>query len=209
MSQFQSSGRGGAGNIVDSSKTQQLQPEDLQTPTLKTSMVTTGRGGTGNFAAGLDAEEKRRRQDVVPYALPPPTTYLPPNKTKLTSLLHSVVRRDSHGATHVGRGGTGNVAPATPSPTTAAGGAGAGSPTLAPVRSAERVPSPVAATSATATEKLKREKSPGEKLRRERSRQSATGAGAGAGDDDVAVPARKPEEIGWAERGLNLLFGKK
>jgi hypothetical protein len=27
--------------------------------------------------------------------------------------------------------------------------------------------------------------------------------------DDVAVPARRPEEIGWAERGMNLLFGKK
>lgn len=66
----QSSGRGGAGNIVDSSKRPQLQPEDLQTPTLKTAMVTTGRGGTGNMAAGLDAEEKRRRQDVEPYVLP-------------------------------------------------------------------------------------------------------------------------------------------
>ncbi|KAL2184191.1 hypothetical protein L209DRAFT_757571 [Thermothelomyces heterothallicus CBS 203.75] len=69
-SHLQSSGRGGAGNIVDSSKSPQLKPEDLQTPTLKTSMVTTGRGGTGNFAAGLDAEEKRRRQDVEPYVTP-------------------------------------------------------------------------------------------------------------------------------------------
>jgi hypothetical protein len=76
-SQFQSSGRGGAGNIVDSSKTEKLQPEDLKTPTLKTSMVTTGRGGTGNFASGLDAEEKRRRQDVEPYApLPSFLSYL-------------------------------------------------------------------------------------------------------------------------------------
>ncbi|KXX75110.1 hypothetical protein MMYC01_207636 [Madurella mycetomatis] len=84
---MQSSGRGGAGNIVDSSKAQQLHPEDLQTPTLKTTgMVTTGRGGTGNMAANLDAEEKRRLQDVEP-----------------------VVRRNSHGATHFGRGGTGNV----------------------------------------------------------------------------------------------------
>jgi hypothetical protein len=40
-----------------------------------------------------------------------------------------------------------------------------------------------------------------DKLRREKS--------AGADDDDVAVPARKPEEIGWAEKGRNLLFGKK
>jgi hypothetical protein len=64
---LQSSGRGGAGNIIDSSKSPPLQPEDLQTPTLKTSKVTTGRGGTGNFASNLDPEEKRRRQDVEPY----------------------------------------------------------------------------------------------------------------------------------------------
>jgi hypothetical protein len=63
---MQSSGRGGAGNIVDASKTTQIQAEDLKTPTLKTSMVTTGRGGTGNMAANLDPEEKRRRQDVEP-----------------------------------------------------------------------------------------------------------------------------------------------
>lgn len=66
-SNMQSSGRGGAGNIVDSSKAPPLHPEDLQTPTLKTTgMVTTGRGGTGNMAANLDAEEKRRLQDVEP-----------------------------------------------------------------------------------------------------------------------------------------------
>lgn len=69
-SHMQSSGRGGAGNMIDSSKTTQIQPEDLQTPTLKTPMVTTGRGGTGNMAANLDAEEKRRRQDVEPYVHP-------------------------------------------------------------------------------------------------------------------------------------------
>jgi hypothetical protein len=28
-------------------------------------------------------------------------------------------------------------------------------------------------------------------------------------DDDVAVPARRPEDISWAEKGRNLLFGKK
>ncbi|KAJ4363750.1 hypothetical protein N0V85_009317 [Neurospora sp. IMI 360204] len=83
---FQSSGRGGAGNIVDSSKSPRLQPEDLQTPTLKTAMVTTGRGGNGNMAKNSDPVETRRRQDVEP-----------------------VVRRDSFGATHIGRGGTGNV----------------------------------------------------------------------------------------------------
>jgi len=67
---MQSSGRGGAGNIVDSSKAPQIQPKDLETPTLKSEMVTTGRGGTGNMAANLDAEEKRRLQDVEPCVSP-------------------------------------------------------------------------------------------------------------------------------------------
>ncbi|KAL2259157.1 hypothetical protein VTK26DRAFT_7254 [Humicola hyalothermophila] len=94
---MQSSGRGGAGNMVASSQATQLQPEDLQTPTLKTPMVTTGRGGTGNMAANLDAEEKRRLQDVEP-----------------------VVRTESHGSTvHIGRGGTGNTVKAGPDNDTA------------------------------------------------------------------------------------------
>ncbi|KAK1782084.1 hypothetical protein QBC45DRAFT_389990 [Copromyces sp. CBS 386.78] len=83
---LQSSGRGGAGNIVDSSKSPRILPKDLQTPTLKTAMVTTGRGGNGNMAKNSDPVETRRRQDVEP-----------------------VVRRESFGVTHVGRGGTGNV----------------------------------------------------------------------------------------------------
>ena len=61
-----SSGRGGAGNIVDSTRSPKLQPEDLQTPTLKTSVVTTGRGGTGNMAKNKDPVETRLRQDVAP-----------------------------------------------------------------------------------------------------------------------------------------------
>ncbi|KAH8905110.1 hypothetical protein BR93DRAFT_765309 [Coniochaeta sp. PMI_546] len=83
---LQSSGRGGAGNIVDASKSPKLQPEDLQTPTLKTNVITTGRGGSGNMAKNTDPAETRARQDVEP-----------------------VTRRPSHGAQHVGRGGTGNV----------------------------------------------------------------------------------------------------
>ncbi|KAK0731721.1 hypothetical protein B0H67DRAFT_549428 [Lasiosphaeris hirsuta] len=86
MSHLQSSGRGGAGNIRESSQNHQIQPEDLQTPILKTAVVTTGRGGTGNMAKNSDPVETRLRQDVEP-----------------------VIRRSSHGATHVGRGGTGNV----------------------------------------------------------------------------------------------------
>ncbi|KAK4168513.1 hypothetical protein QBC43DRAFT_341224 [Cladorrhinum sp. PSN259] len=86
MSNLQSSGRGGAGNMRDNSKNT-TKIEDLQTPTLKeASVITTGRGGSGNMAANLDEEEKRRRQDVAP-----------------------VARRPSHGAVHIGRGGGGNV----------------------------------------------------------------------------------------------------
>ncbi|KAK3988107.1 hypothetical protein QBC44DRAFT_330138 [Cladorrhinum sp. PSN332] len=68
MSALQSSGRGGAGNMRDTSKnTNTTKVEDLQTPTLKqASVITTGRGGSGNMAANLDDEEKRRRQDVAP-----------------------------------------------------------------------------------------------------------------------------------------------
>ncbi len=61
-----STGRGGAGNIADASKSPQIQPADLQTPTLKTSVVTTGRGGSGNMAPNKDPAETRARQDVGP-----------------------------------------------------------------------------------------------------------------------------------------------
>jgi len=85
MSKLQSLGRGGAGNIADVSKSPQLMAQDLDTPTLKSSVVTPGRGGSGNMAKNVDAAETRALQDVEP-----------------------VVRRPSHGA-HSGRGGAGNV----------------------------------------------------------------------------------------------------
>ncbi|KAH8163228.1 hypothetical protein CIB48_g5024 [Xylaria polymorpha] len=81
-----STGRGGAGNIADATKSPRLEPSDLETPTLKTSVVTTGRGGSGNMAPNLDPAETRARQDVDP-----------------------VERRPSTGATHVGRGGAANI----------------------------------------------------------------------------------------------------
>ncbi|KAI1107550.1 hypothetical protein F4804DRAFT_329282 [Jackrogersella minutella] len=81
-----STGRGGAGNIADSTKSPQIQPADLETPTLKTSVVTTGRGGSGNMAPNKDPIETRARQDVGP-----------------------IERRPSQGATHVGRGGAANI----------------------------------------------------------------------------------------------------
>lgn len=66
MSAFTSSGRGGAGNIVDKTKSPRIEPKDLETPTLKTSVVTTGRGGTGNMAKNVDPAETRAMQDVSP-----------------------------------------------------------------------------------------------------------------------------------------------
>lgn len=62
--QLSSHGRGGAGNMVDSSQSSKLHPSDLETPLLKNPVVTTGRGGTGNMAKNADPRETRRRQDV-------------------------------------------------------------------------------------------------------------------------------------------------
>lgn len=59
-------GRGGAGNIAPAAAQPHLSYKDLQTPTLKTSIFTTGRGGTGNMAANTDPAEARARQDVAP-----------------------------------------------------------------------------------------------------------------------------------------------
>ncbi|KAI0972514.1 hypothetical protein F4678DRAFT_41641 [Xylaria arbuscula] len=98
MSSMTSTGRGGAGNIADASKSPRIAPSDLETPILKTSVVTTGRGGSGNMAPNVDPVETRARQDVAP-----------------------VERRLSTGATHVGRGGAANVARST-SPETKANG---------------------------------------------------------------------------------------
>ncbi|KAI0409748.1 hypothetical protein F4802DRAFT_593385 [Xylaria palmicola] len=86
MSGMTSTGRGGAGNIADAAKSPALVPSDLETPTLKTSVVTTGRGGSGNMAPNLDPVETRARQDVGP-----------------------IERRLSTGATHIGRGGAANI----------------------------------------------------------------------------------------------------
>lgn len=85
-SSFASHGRGGAGNMAKSSDSPKLSATDLQTPTLKTSVVTTGRGGQGNMAKNTDPAETRLRQDVDP-----------------------VLRRESYGAQYAGRGGAGNV----------------------------------------------------------------------------------------------------
>ncbi|RYP87873.1 hypothetical protein DL770_004707 [Monosporascus sp. CRB-9-2] len=82
-----STGRGGAGNIADSSKSPKLNPADLQTPTLKGAVYTTGRGGSGNMATNTDPIEARIAQDVEP-----------------------IERQPSTGPTHVGRGGAANIA---------------------------------------------------------------------------------------------------
>ncbi|OLN82059.1 hypothetical protein CCHL11_08682 [Colletotrichum chlorophyti] len=81
-----SHGRGGAGNMADSKNSPKITPKDLETPTLKTSVVTTGRGGSGNMAKNADPYETRLRQDV-----------------------EAVPRRESAGAAHFGRGGAANI----------------------------------------------------------------------------------------------------
>ncbi|KAI1158106.1 hypothetical protein F5B18DRAFT_112225 [Nemania serpens] len=94
MTSRTSTGRGGAGNIADATKSPRLEASDLETPTLKTSVVTTGRGGSGNMAPNVDPVQTRARQDVGP-----------------------IERRPSIGATHVGRGGAANIAkPQSPEP---------------------------------------------------------------------------------------------
>jgi hypothetical protein len=63
-SQLSSHGRGGAGNMLSASQSPKLNAADLETPVLKTPVVTTGRGGTGNMAKNDDPRETRLRQDV-------------------------------------------------------------------------------------------------------------------------------------------------
>ncbi|KAK8055522.1 hypothetical protein PG993_000749 [Apiospora rasikravindrae] len=85
--QFTSTGRGGAGNIGDASNSPKIQPKDLETPTLKHTVVTTGRGGSGNMRTNKDPAETRALQDVEPV----------------------VERQKNDGIAHVGRGGAANV----------------------------------------------------------------------------------------------------
>lgn len=72
--------------MADVAGSPRLQPSDLETPTLKKPIVTTGRGGTGNMAKATDSKEARHLQDV-----------------------DAVVRRPSQGTQHAGRGGAGNI----------------------------------------------------------------------------------------------------
>ena len=50
--------------MAKASESPKLTASDLQTPTLKTSVVTTGRGGQGNMAKNTDPRETRLRQDI-------------------------------------------------------------------------------------------------------------------------------------------------
>ncbi|OBT62942.1 hypothetical protein VE03_07882 [Pseudogymnoascus sp. 23342-1-I1] len=84
-SRYAAHGRGGAGNI-STAPPPPVEPSDLETPTLKEEVYTTGRGGSGNMVANTGKAGARRAQDVV--ALP---------------------RRDSEGTAHVGRGGAANI----------------------------------------------------------------------------------------------------
>ena len=83
-----SHGRGGAGTFPSISTASQLSPKlmtilagnigstpsdldpvNLETPTLKSEVYTTGRGGSGNMARNDDPAAARRAQDVVGYVL--------------------------------------------------------------------------------------------------------------------------------------------
>lgn len=81
-----SHGRGGAGNYAHSTKFDKVTAKDLETPSLKSAVVTTGRGGSGNMLKNDDPYETRLRQDVQP-----------------------AVRRTSSNAAHYGRGGAANI----------------------------------------------------------------------------------------------------
>ncbi|KAK3677506.1 hypothetical protein LTR78_002356 [Recurvomyces mirabilis] len=85
-----SHGRGGAGNIKNSSKTT-VEAGDLATPTIKTDLYTTGRGGQGNMATNLHShpEFARAAQDVEQH--------------------DSAPREPAKGTFHWGRGGQGNM----------------------------------------------------------------------------------------------------
>ncbi|KAK3715682.1 hypothetical protein LTR37_006907 [Vermiconidia calcicola] len=83
----QSHGRGGAGNINSKPVTTTVGADDLQTPTIKSTTYTTGRGGTGNMAVNTDPTEARMAQDVE-------------------APVHH--QNDPKGTYHWGRGGEGN-----------------------------------------------------------------------------------------------------
>ncbi|KZZ91007.1 hypothetical protein AAP_03648 [Ascosphaera apis ARSEF 7405] len=57
-------GRGGAGNIGSAKNAEHLDEKDLETPTLKSDIYTTGRGGSGNMVHNDDPKVARMRQDV-------------------------------------------------------------------------------------------------------------------------------------------------
>jgi len=59
-----SHGRGGAGNF-GAQKQEHIDPASLETPTIKSKVYTTGRGGQGNMAKNDSPEEARRAQDVT------------------------------------------------------------------------------------------------------------------------------------------------
>ncbi|KAI5286042.1 hypothetical protein KEM54_000103 [Ascosphaera aggregata] len=57
-------GRGGAGNIGAAKNAEHLERKDLETPTIKSDVYTTGRGGSGNMVSNDDPKVARIAQDV-------------------------------------------------------------------------------------------------------------------------------------------------
>ncbi|KAF2842870.1 hypothetical protein M501DRAFT_993639 [Patellaria atrata CBS 101060] len=83
-----SHGRGGAGNIGKERRESFTKPEDLVTPTIKSDIYTTGRGGSGNMSKNDPAhpELARAAQDV-----------------------DAPAHREPESTFHIGRGGAANI----------------------------------------------------------------------------------------------------
>lgn len=93
MTNFYSTGRGGAGNIGQGTRPQEptYAEEGSAVPQIKTEVYTTGRGGAGNMRSNDDPEVARKLQDVDG----PAGRVAPENPTMSSA--------------SVGRGGYGNV----------------------------------------------------------------------------------------------------
>ncbi|KAK5173567.1 uncharacterized protein LTR77_002248 [Saxophila tyrrhenica] len=87
LSKTATHGRGGAGNISNKPMNA-VGANDLETPTIKSQLYTTGRGGSGNMAANVSPEEARKAQDID------------------TPAHH---KNEPKGTYHWGRGGEGNM----------------------------------------------------------------------------------------------------
>ncbi|KAI4187065.1 MAG: hypothetical protein L6R41_003049 [Letrouitia leprolyta] len=99
INQKASHGRGGAGNIGPTVN-DASRPANLATPTIKSSIYTTGRGGSGNMKRNdpKHPELARKSQDVAPVVVP-----------QRRSAGGGGAGGGSGGMGHTGRGGAANI----------------------------------------------------------------------------------------------------